>query len=153
MIKNLQALVISRDDIPKYNTEHIFLEKNNLKNISCVVFPSNGSNPSFIKFLDNFIYEFKIDFYKTGKFDDNGFYDYCKIQYDSKNNNYKIYSYYFDKGKYNPTKPNKDGEYDVIEFLSADNGIIKFKGPVFTEGFRKGSYDEWILNTEIMFSY
>ena len=151
-MNNQQALILTEDDINQCQYPTL-LEKNNLKNISCVVFPINDSNPAFIKFWDGFIYEFKIDFYKTGKFAGDGFFDYCKVQYDSENNNYKIYSYYPDKGKLNPTKLTRDDKYYIIELLSTDDGIIKFKGPIFTSKYshRFGEYDEWILNTKIRF--
>jgi len=45
------------------------------------------------KFDPNSIYEFKIDFYKTGCFAGEGFYDYGKIEY-YKDNLYKFYCYY-----------------------------------------------------------
>ena len=33
----------------------------------------------------------------------------------------------------------------IIKLKKIKNGQISFKGPVFTEGFRKGQYDTWIL--------
>lgn len=117
------------------------------KNTSCIIFDLEYRNP-YILFFPNAIYEFKIDYYKTGEFAGDGFYEYCTVQYDETNNNYKIYGYYSNKGKLHPTKPTRDGEYDIIELDRSFSGFNYFKGPRFTEGPRRGSYDTWILNTK-----
>ena len=102
-----------------------------------------------LQFLPNKIYEFKIDFYKTKQFGGIGFYDYCKVLYDSTDNNYKIYSYYPWNGKLRPTKPTRENKYSgTIEFLREENNIFFFKGPIFSNklSFRFGQYDEWIVS-------
>ena len=117
------------------------------KNTSCIFFDLKYRNP-YILFFPDAIYEFKIDYYKTGEFAGDGFYEYCSVQYDETNNNYKIYGYYSLNGKLHPTKPTRDGEYDIIELDRSFSGFNYFKGPRFTEGPRRGSYDTWILNTK-----
>ena len=112
------------------------------------------SQHTVIPFSNNHIYEFKIDFYKTGRFDGPGFYDYCKVIYDPTNNNYKIYSYYSLNKKLHPTKPTREGKYSVIEYLRHGVDEIIFKGPIFTDKLspKFGQYDEWILNTKQRFN-
>ena len=106
------------------------------------------SRHTVIPFSDKHIYEFKIDYYKTGRFEGPGFYDYCKVIYDPTNNNYKIYSYY--KVNTETDKITREGKYSVIEFLRFENDNIIFKGPIFTDKSspKFGQYDEWILNTK-----
>ena len=84
------------------------------KNTSCIIFDLKYRNP-YVLFFPDAIYEFKIDYYKTGEFAGDGFYEYCSVQYDETNNNYKIYGYYSWNGKLRPTKPTRNGEYDIIE--------------------------------------
>ena len=120
------------------------------KNTSCIIFDLEYRNP-YILFFPDAIYEFKIDYYKTGEFAGDGFYEYCSVQYDETNNNYKIYGYYCYNGKFKPTAPTRNGEYDIIEIDTDFGGMNKFKGPKFTEGPRKGKYDTWILNTAVLF--
>ncbi len=117
------------------------------KNTSCIIFDLEYRNP-YILFFPNAIYEFKIDYYKTGEFAGDGFYEYCTVQYDETNNNYKIYGYYSYNGKLRPTKPTREGKFDIIELDTSFCGFNCFKGPRFTEGPRRGSYDTWILNTK-----
>ena len=152
MMKNLTWLRLTDDDVEEIKKDFsalLIADQTKYKKISCIVVPTIGTTPTMVKFWSDFIYEFKIDYYKTGVFDNNGFFEYAKIEYDPINNNYRCYSYYKYQGKWNPTAPTRKGEYDVIEFIP-EHGIPIFKGPIFTEGFRKGSYDEWILNTSLM---
>ena len=98
-----------------------------------------------INFKKNTIYELKIDFYKTGQFDGEGFYEYGLIE-PLEGNKYKIYSYYMLDNKFNPTKPTRDGKYTIIEFMGkAKSGDYIFKPPVFTEGPKKGGFDYWYM--------
>ena len=89
------------------------------------------------------IYEF--DIYSPGGV----FVTYERVVFDPENMNYKIYSYYCLNGKMKPCQTTKNGEYSVIELKKIKNGLISFKGPIFTEGFRKGQYDTWILTKKI----
>ena len=139
-----QDILKSFNGIPKKLTDISQEEK---KNTSCIIFDLEYRNP-YVLFFPNTIYEFKIDYYKTGEFAGEGFYEYCTVQYDEANNNYKIYGYYSYNGKLRPTKPTRDGEYDIIELDTSFSGFNYFKGPIFTEGPRRGSYDTWILNTK-----
>lgn len=149
-MKNLTWLRLTDNDVEEIKKDpNVIADQTKYKKISCIVVPTVGPKPTMIKFWSDFIYEFKIDFYKTGMFDNNGFFVYAKVEYDPINNNYKCYSYYNNNGEWKPTTLTRKGEYDVIEFLP-EYGFPKFKGPVFTEGFRIGSYDEWILNTSLM---
>lgn len=150
-IKNQLVLTLTKDNINEYIQYPELLKKENLKNISCVVIPESPNLLKRVMFFDDTIYEFKIDFYNTGNFDNDGFFTYCKVEYDTINNNYKLYSYYSHNRKLHPTILTRKEKYNVIELLSTENGIIKFKGPIFTVGFRKGSYDEWILNPKIIY--
>ena len=111
------------------------------------------SQDPILPFSDKYIYEFKIDYYKTGTFNGNGFYEYCKVIYDTTNNDYKIYSYYSLNNKLHPTKSTKEGNYKVIKFLRVENDNFIFKGPIFTDrtSHRLGQYDEWILNINKIF--
>tara|TARA_B100001057_G_scaffold494391_1_gene590880 strand:- start:775 stop:1386 length:612 start_codon:yes stop_codon:yes gene_type:complete len=144
---NEQDIWKSFDGIPKKLKDITEEEK---KNTSCIIFDLKYRNP-YILFFPDAIYEFKIDYYKTGVFAGDGFYEYCSVQYDETNNNYKIYGYYSYKGKLHPTKPTRDGEYDIIELDRSFSGFNYFKGPRFTEGPRRGSYDTWILNTKSIY--
>tara|TARA_B100001057_G_C22376088_1_gene766555 strand:- start:122 stop:595 length:474 start_codon:yes stop_codon:yes gene_type:complete len=117
------------------------------KKISCIIFALKNSNP-YVLFFPDVIYEFKIDYYKTGTFEGDGFFDYCKVEYDETNNNYKIYGYYSLNGKFTPTKPTREGKFDIIELDTSFCGFTRFKGPKFTEGPRIGQCDTWILNTK-----
>lgn len=150
VLRNQYRVCLTEDDI-KYMGNDDLLSRDKLKNISCVVFPTIGDNPAHIKFWNDYIYEFKIDYYKTGILDTNGFFEYAKVEYDPENNNYKIYGYYCYEGKFRPTAPTRKGEYDIIELDTDLGGMNKFKGPKFTEGPRKGTNDTWILNTSVMF--
>ena len=67
-----------------------------------------------INFKKNTIYELKIDFYKTGQFDGEGFYEYGMIEH-LEDNKYKIFSYYLLNKKFNPTKPTREGKYTIID--------------------------------------
>ena len=148
---NMQTITIHETDIinsligvPKKLSN---MSPEEQKNTSCIIF--NLKNlPAYVLFFENVIYEFKIDYYKTGVFDNKGFFEYCKVQYDSTHNNYKIYSYYSFNGKLKPTKPTRDGKFDIIELDTSFAGFNYFKGPKFTEGPKKGTYDTWILNTK-----
>lgn len=144
-----KPLILTKNDIIEYSKDSTLLSKTNLKNISCVVFPKTTSKPSYIKFWSDHIYEFKIDYYKTGEFDGHGFFEYAKVVYDSNNNNYKIYSYYKSNGQFKPCATTRRGEYDIIEHEGYPSEF-RFKGPVFTEGFRRGKRDIWILNTSLV---
>ena len=144
--QKLTALRLTDDDISVYKEDPELLSPQSLKGVSCVIFPTH------IMFFNDFIYEFKIDFYKTGTFEGEGFYEYCTVKYDDINNNYKIYGYYSCKGKFHPTKPTRNGEYDIIELDKSFSGHSRFKGPRFTEGPRRGQYDTWILNTSQIYS-
>ena len=143
-----QDIIQAPNNIPKKLSDVTEEEK---KNISCIIFALKNTNP-YVLFFPDVIYEFKIDYYKTGTFDNNGFYEYCKVKYDQANNNYKIYGYYSYKGKFHPTKPTRNGEYDIIELDKSFSGHSRFKGPRFTEGPRRGQYDTWILNTSQIYS-
>ena len=118
-----------------------------INNLSCIIFYLKNYNP-YVLFFKNLIYEFKIDYYKTGTFAGEGFFEYCKVEYDSDNNNYKIYGYYSCKGKLRPTQPTREGKFDIIELDCLFLGFNYFKGPKFTEGPKKGLRDTWILNTK-----
>ena len=151
MQNNMQTITISEDDIiqahnniPKKLSDLTEQEK---KDTSCIFFALRNTNP-YVLFFKNLIYEFKIDYYKTGTFAGEGFFEYCKIQYDRDNNNYKIYGYYSYKGKLRPTKLTREGKFDIIELDCQFCGFNYFKGPKFTEGPRKGQRDTWILNTK-----
>ena len=137
-------IVQSQDNIVKKLADMTPEEK---KNTSCVIFALKNRNP-FVFFFKDFIYEFKIDYYKTGTFEGDGFYEYCKVEYDRSNNNYKIYGYYSKDGKFVPNMRTRKGEYDIITLDCNFCGFNYFKGPKFTEGPRKGQSDTWILNTK-----
>ena len=130
-------IVQSQDNIVKKLADMTPEEK---KNTSCVIFALKNRNP-FVFFFKDFIYEFKIDYYKTGTFEGDGFYEYCKVEYDRSNNNYKIYGYYSKNGKFVPNMRTRNGEYDIITLDCSFCGFNYFKGPKFTEGPRKGQYD------------
>ena len=150
VIKNQSRLCLTEDDI-KYMDNDNLLTRDKNKNISCIVYPTIKDKPKHVIFWDDCLYEFKIDYYKTGILDSHGFFEYAKVVYDLENNNYKIYGYYCYNGKFKPTAPTRNGEYDIIEIDTDFGGMNKFKGPKFTEGPRKGKYDTWILNTAVLF--
>ena len=139
-----EDIIGSPNGIPKKLSDITQEEKNNT---SCIIFDLKYRNP-YILFFPNTIYEFKIDYYKTGEFAGEGFYAYGKVEYNEINNNYKIQSYYFINGTFKPTLPTREGKFDIIELDRTYNGFTFFKGPIFTEGPRAGSYDTWILNTK-----
>ena len=149
-IKNQTRLCLTKDDL-RYIGNDDLLTKDKNKNISCIVYPTIGKTPAHVTFWNDCLYEFKIDYYKTGILDNNGFFEYAKVVYDSNNNNYKIYGYYCYEGKFKPTAPTRRGEYDIIEIDTDFGGMKIFKGPKFTEGPRKGTCDTWILNTSVIF--
>ena len=156
MQNNMQTITIYEEDIiqapnniPKKLSDITEQEK---KNTSCIIFALKNTNP-YVLFFPHLIYEFKIDYYKTGTFDGEGFFEYCKVEYDSDNNNYKIYGYYSCKGKLRPTQPTRQGKFDIIELDCSFCGFNYFKGPKFTEGPRKGQRDTWILNTKNVFHF
>ena len=149
-IKNQTRLCLTEDDL-RYIGNDDLLTKDKNKNISCIVYPTIGKTPAHVTFWNDCLYEFKIDYYKTGILDNNGFFEYAKVVYDSNNNNYKIYGYYCYEGKFKPTAPTRRGEYDIIEIDTDFGGMKIFKGPKFTEGPRKGTCDTWILNTSVIF--
>ena len=139
-----QDIIQAPNGIPKKLSDITQEEK---KNTSCIIFALKNTNP-YVLFFPDVIYEFKIDYYKTGTFAGEGFFEYCKVEYDEANNNYKIYGYYSYKGKLRPTKPTREGKFDIIELDTDFCGYNMFKGPKFTEGPRKDQYDTWILNTK-----
>ena len=100
-------------------------------------------------FIPNQIYEFKIDFYQTNTFPGEGFYEYGKVTPLEEKNKFRLDSYYFNKEekKFKPTlqTENNTGE-SIISFDKYDTGCIIFKGPKFTEGYRKGEFDYWIMD-------
>jgi len=149
VLRNQDRLCLTEDDL-KYMGDDDLLSRDKLKNISFLVYPTIGDNPAHIIFWNDYIYEFKIDYYKTGVLDNNGFFEYAKVEYDPENNNYKIYGYYSYDGKFRPTARTRNGEYDIIEIDTDYSEMNKFKGPKFTEGPRKGTSDTWILNTSAM---
>ena len=97
------------------------------------------------KYLDCFdttkIYEFAIN---SGG---GTFYDYCQVIFDPENDNYKTFSYYSWEGKFKPCQTTNNKYHYIIHFLRVDkdSSEVVFKGPIFTEGVRKGSWDPWIL--------
>lgn len=101
------------------------------------------------QFIPTLIYEFKIDFYQTKTFCGKGFYEYGTVTPLEEKNKFRIDSYYFNKEgkKFKPklqTKNNSDGS--IITFDNYGNNCIIFKGPKFTEGYRKGEFDYWIMD-------
>lgn len=148
---NMQTITIYEKDIAQ-SPDNIFKKLADMtpeekKNTSCVIFALKNRNP-YVFFFKDFIYEFKIDYYKTGTFEGDGFYEYCKVEYDRSNNNYKIYGYYSKNGKFVPNIKTRKGEYDIITLDCNFCGFNYFKGPKFTEGPRIGQCDTWILNTK-----
>ena len=135
MQNNMQTITIYEEDIiqapnniPKKLSDITEQEK---KNTSCIIFALKNTNP-YVLFFPHLIYEFKIDYYKTGTFDGEGFFEYCKVEYDSDNNNYKIYGYYSCKSKLRLTT--YTSMFDIIELDCLFSGFNYFKGPKFTEG-------------------
>ena len=150
MQHNMQTITICDNDIDQDLSILKKISKftpQQINNLSCIIFYLKNYNP-YVLFFKNPIYEFKIDYYKTGTFAGKGFFEYCKVQYDKDNNNYKIYGYYAYKGKFHPTQPTREGKFDIIELDCLFRGFNYFKGPKFTEGPKKGLRDTWILNTK-----
>ena len=144
----MQTITITEQDIwksdngiPKKLTDITQEEK---KNTSCIIFDLEYRNP-YVLFFPNTIYEFKIDYYKTGEFAGEGFYEYCTVQYDEVNNNYKIYGYYSYNGKLRLNLHAMENMI-LLNYYKL-RWICYFGGPIFT-GPRRGSYDTWILNTK-----
>ena len=162
----LSPLILTQDDLvelekdPSLNTWSDEKNNDSFKNISVVINPHSTlkCKNGCVIFDKNSIYEFKIDYYNHGILSGQGFWEYCKVEFDPDNNYYKIYGYYKSpsENKFKPTAPTRNGEFDTIQLDSIDLGNrkcryvhVKFKGPIFTEGPRKGSYDTWILNHRI----
>lgn len=106
----------------------------------------NNTPPAFIP---NHIYEFKIDFYQTNTFSGEGFYEYGEVTPLEEKNKFRIDSYYFNKEekKFKPTlQTTKNTGESIITFDNYGNNCIIFKGPEFTEGYRKGEFDNWIMD-------
>ena len=83
MQNNMKTITIYEDDIiqapnniPKKLSDLTEEEK---KNTSCIFFALRNTNP-YVLFFQHLIYEFKIDYYKTGTFAGEGFFEYCKVE-------------------------------------------------------------------------
>ncbi len=93
------------------------------------------------------IYRFRIDIEKNGSYSNpNGsfFIIYCQLKHVNKDQ-YLCQEYIYFPFDETFTKADK---LSTVYFDRIDNGVVFFRGPFLTAGYRKGQFEYWIMNPE-----